>query len=135
LKLNSLMPPVFLAAGILKGIHHGFFQSHSFQMREMEAALHYFVDLDAEIFRSRHIFDEFLQCIQIFQIVAAEHFPAHEAIEIDQVANHTCILIDWPADRDFEKIVMAMSVGIVAFAINFTVFFVGQVGAVKPVRG
>jgi hypothetical protein len=32
---------------IFEGIQHGFFDPHSFQMRESEAALHYFVDVNA----------------------------------------------------------------------------------------
>ena len=50
-------------------------------MRVVEAALHYFVDLDAEIFRGGHLFGEFFHRIQVLVAVAGEHFPFDEAID------------------------------------------------------
>ena len=58
-------------------------------MRVEEAALHYFVDLDAKIFRGRHFLGEFWERIQILVAIAAEHFPFDEFVEIGEVAHHS----------------------------------------------
>jgi len=104
-------------------------------MRFAEAALQYFKDFDAEILRGGHSLSEFLQRIQILQVIAREHFSFDETVEIDEIADHTGALVNWAADGDFEKIVMPMSIRIVAFAKGYTIFFIGHVGAVQPVRG
>ena len=83
-------------------------------MRVAEATLHYFVNLNAEIFRSRHFLGEFLQGVQIFVIEAGEHFPFDEAVEIGEVADHAGFLIDRAADGYFDDVVVAVSIGIVA---------------------
>ena len=100
-----------------------------------ERALQYFKDLDAEIFRSRHGFREFLQGIQIFQVVAGEHFLLHALIEIDQVADHTRALIDLAADCYLEHVIVAVSVGIIALAVGRLVFAGGHLLVVQAVRG
>ncbi len=101
----------------------------------VKATLQYFENLDAEIFRGGHSLGEFLQRIQILEVVAGEHFPFDEAVEIDEVADHAGALVDRAADRDFEGVVVAVSVRIVAFAIGGAVLVVGHLCAVQAVRG
>jgi hypothetical protein len=130
-----VLSPRFVPAGVLEGVHHGFFESYPFKMRLLKAALQYFEDLDGEIFRGGHFLGEFLQGIQILQIVAGEHFPFDEAVEIDEVADHAGGGIDGAADGDFEGVVVTVSVRVVAFAVSGDVFFGGHVGAMQAVRG
>ena len=92
-------------------------------MRVGEATLHYFVNLDAEIFRGGHFVGEFLQGVQILVVEAGEHFPFDEAVEIDQVADHAGLFVDRAADGDFDDVVVAVSVGIVAFAVGVLILF------------
>ena len=63
-------------------------------MRVGKAALQYFEDFDAQIFRSGHKCGEFLQRIQILQIIARDHFPFDKTIEIDEVADHAGAVVD-----------------------------------------
>src|SRR5579863_8366369 len=92
-------------------------------MSVRERPLQYFEDLDAQIFRSGHSFREFLQGIQILKVIAQEHFPLHALIEIDEIAYHSRALINWAADADFEPVIVAVSVRIIAFAIGSQVLF------------
>src|SRR5438552_17363852 len=73
------------ASGVLERIHHRLFQSYFLQMRMREAALQYFEDLNAQVFRGRHILGEFFQRIQVRQVVAGEHFPLDKAVEVHQI--------------------------------------------------
>src|SRR5208282_1817212 len=124
----------FGRADILEGVHHGLFESYSFKMRLLKATLQYFEDFDGEIFRGGHKLGEFLHRIQILQVIAGEHFPFDESIEIDQVADHAGSGIDRAADRDFEVVVVAVPVGVVAFSVGGKILGSGHVGAVQAVR-
>jgi hypothetical protein len=122
-------------SSVFERIQHSFFDPHSFQMRFVEATLQYFEDLDSKIFRGGHGLGEFFQGIQILKVETKEHFPFDEAVEIDEVADHASSLIDLAAHRDFERVVVAMSVGVVALAVGREIFGRRHVGAVEPVRG
>jgi hypothetical protein len=104
-------------------------------MRQVEAALHYFVNLDAEIFRSGDFVGELRQHVQVLMIEAGEHFPSDKAVKIGEIADHPSSLVDRAADRDFDGVVVAVTVGIVALAVSRVVFFLRHRFAVKTVRG
>ena len=87
-----------------------------------EATLHNFVDRDAQIFRGRNLLREFWEEIQVLVIVTLEGMAVHEAIEIGQIADHSGLVIDPPADGDFDHVVVPVSVGIIALAIGRAVF-------------
>ena len=57
-------------------------------MRVMEAALQYFIDLDAEIFVVGTFSANSCRVFKFSMIVAGEHFPFDETVEIDQIADH-----------------------------------------------
>ncbi len=101
----------------------------------MEAALHYFVDADAEVFGGRDFFGEFRQRVQILMVVAGEHFPFDKAIEIDQIADHAGLFVDWAAYGDLERVVVSVAVGVVAFAVDGLIFGFGHGIAVQTMRG
>ena len=122
-------------ARVLEGIHHGLFESHPFKMRQSEAALQYFEDLNREIFRGGHKLVKFLHRIQILQVIPREHFPFDDAVEIDQIADHARALVHRAADGHFERVIVAVPVRVVAFAIGGEILFGGHLGAVQAVRG
>src|SRR5579863_9363928 len=128
------LAPWFIGARVLEGVHHGFFESYSFKMRLLEAALQYFVDLDREVFRGGYEFGEFLQGIQVLQVIAGEHFPFNKTVEIDEVADHAGAGVDRAADGDFEGVVVAVAVRVVALAVGGDVFLGGHLRAVQAVR-
>jgi hypothetical protein len=103
-------------------------------MRVEEATLHYFVDLNTEIFRGGHFLGEFFHRIQILVIEAREHFPFDEAVEIGEVADHSGSLIDLAADGYFEDVVVSVTVGIVALSVDRLILGVGHRFAVEAVR-
>ena len=88
-----------------------------------------------EIFRSRHFISELWQQIQILMIEAVDNFPLTATIQIDQVADHPGLRIDLPAHRDFDRVVMAVPVGVIALPIHRLVLFIGERVAVQSVRG
>ena len=104
-------------------------------MSFLEAALHYFVDRDAEVLSGGNGLRKLRNQVQILMIVALEYLAMHEAVEVDQIADHARLIIDGPTHRDFDHVVVAVSVGIVALAIDRAVFFFGKLLAVQAVRG
>jgi hypothetical protein len=104
-------------------------------MRFSEAALQYFEYLDTEVFCGRHDLGEFLQHIQILQVVAGDHFPFDNSVEIKQVADHSGLIVDLAAYGDFKSVVVAVSVGIVAFTVGGLIFVGGHARTVQAVRG
>ncbi len=51
-------------------------------------------------------------------IEALENFAFHEAIQIDEIADHAGLVVHLPAHRDFQRVVVAVSIRIVAFAVG-----------------
>ena len=49
---------------------------------KLKAALQYFVDLHAQIFRGGHAAAEFRQRVQVHVLVARQDFALHEAVEV-----------------------------------------------------
>ncbi|MCU1304774.1 MAG: hypothetical protein JWQ87_5058 [Candidatus Sulfotelmatobacter sp.] len=104
-------------------------------MREVEAAVHYFVDLDTEVLGGGNLLGEFRQHVQVFVAVAGKDFPFDEAIEIGEIADHAGVLVDGAADRHFDSVVVAVSVGVVALAVGGLILFWRHRFAVQAVRG
>ena len=67
-----------------------------------KATLHNIVDCDAQVLRGRHLLRELRQKIQILVVVAFQDLAVHEAIQINQIANHTGLVIDRPTDGDLD---------------------------------
>src|ERR1700680_913918 len=100
-----------------------------------KAALQYFEDLHGEIFRGGYELGEFLQRIQIREVVAREHFLFDETVESDEVADHAVALSDRAANSDLESVVVAVTMRVVALAVGGAVFFGGHFRAVQAVGG
>ena len=63
-----------------------------------------------------------------------EDFAVHDFFELFQIDDETGAGIDFSFDRDFESVVVAVAVGVVALAEDATVFFRREVGIVIVVR-
>ena len=127
--LNShadLISPVF------ERIHHGLFKPYLFKMSMAEAALQNIVDDHAQVFRGRDSCRKIRQSIQVLMIEAFENFAVHKAVQISQIANHAGALIDRTANRDFERVVVAVPVGIVALAVRRRIFCIRHGLAMQP---
>jgi len=103
-------------------------------MRVMEAALHYFVNLDAEIFGGGDFLGELREHIQIFVAETGQHFPFDKTIQIAQVADHAGLFIDRAAHCHFDGVIVAVTEGIVAFAVGRLILFFRHGIAVKTMR-
>ncbi len=132
--ISARLSSWFHGARVLEGIHHGLFESHSIQMRQWEAALQFFEDLDGKIFRGGHKLAKFLHGIQVLQVITREHFPFDDAVEIHQIADHARGLVDRAADGHLERVIVAVPVRVVAFAVSGKIFFGGHVRTMQPVR-
>src|ERR1035438_412552 len=68
-------------------------------------------------------------------IVAIEDLISHETVEVDEVADHSGLSADLSADCDFDRVVVAVSVRIIALAIRGAVFGLRHLVAMQAVRG
>ena len=57
-----------------------------------------------------------------------------EPIEINQITDHAGLVVDPTADGDFDRVVVPMSVGVIAFSVGVAVFFLGHFVAVQAMR-
>ena len=71
--------------------------------------------------------------VQMLVIKAVQHFFLDNLHQLSQVHDHPGLGSDSTADRDFELIVMAVAVQVIALAENGSVFFLGQRSAVEAV--
>ena len=104
-------------------------------MRVPKTALQYFENRDAEIFSGGHGLSEFSHDIQILEMKVGEHFPFHKAVEIGEIANHAGALVNGAADGDFQSVIVAVTVRIVALAVDSAVFVGRHLCTVQPMRG
>ena len=65
---------------------------------------------------------------------AFDDFFLHEAIQINQVADHARFRIDGPAYGHLQLIVVPVAVRVIALAIGFAVPLVGHVAGVQAMR-
>ena len=64
-----------------------------------------------------------------------EHFVVHHFFELLEIDDEAGAGIDFAFHRDFESVVMAVAVGVIALAENAAVLFRSEVGIVVVVRG
>ena len=100
-----------------------------------EATLQNIVDHGAQVLRGGNSFGKLRKQIEVLAIKPFDDLRVHEAIQLDQVANHARTFIHRPADCDLQPVVMAVSVGIIAFAISGRVLRGRHAVAVQAVRG
>jgi hypothetical protein len=103
-------------------------------MSRREASLHNFVDCDAQIFGSWNLLLELGKHIQILMVVAFDDLRVDEAIQINKIAHHAGLIIDSSADGDFDHVVVAVAVWIIALAVDVAIFLLRHFVAMEAVR-
>src|SRR5437660_1637594 len=131
--LRTLLPQ-FHSSRVLKRIHQGLFQSHLFQMCVAESALQNIVDLLTQVLGSRYGSRKPWQRVQVLVIKALQDLALDELIQIDQIADHAGALIHRPANRDFERVAVTVSMGVVALAEDALVFVRRELRVVVVMR-
>src|SRR5215469_3900775 len=71
-------------------IHHRLFHPDSLQMSVAETSAQNFVNDNTQILGSRNLSCEFRQRIQVLMAKAFDDLAVHEAVEINQIADHPC---------------------------------------------
>ena len=92
-------------------------------------------DDTAKVLRCGDGIGEFRAHIEVFQIEPGEDFAVHTIIQIDQIADHARTLAYRAANRDFQDVVMPVSVWVIALAVHLAILRVRHLLAMQPVRG
>src|ERR1035438_6721051 len=79
-----------------------------------------------EIFRGRHECREVSKHIEVLMIEAIKNRVAHGFIEINQIANHSCFCADLTTHCHGQRVVMSVSIRIVALAVSCAVLLVSK---------
>ena len=103
-------------------------------MRVGEAALHYFVDLDAEVFGGGDFASEGIYFfVKIAPSKRRQNLLFGETIQRCQVDRAPCNGVHRAAHQQLYFIVMAVTMRIIALAIKSAVFRIAQGRGVEPV--
>jgi hypothetical protein len=111
-------------SGILKKIVPRLLHPHSFQVSLDKVLRKQVVNGDTQIFGGGHLVGEALIKIQVGVIKAVEDDFAYATVEIGQVTDHAGHRIHLSADRNFQHIVVAVTMGIAALAVDFAVLVI-----------
>jgi hypothetical protein len=60
-----------------------------------------------------------------------DHFAIHKPVQVAQIRNHSGGRIDRAGNRDFDDVVVSVSIRIVALAIDALIFFIAELRAVQ----
>ena len=63
-----------------------------------------------------------------------DHPFAHKSVQVGNICDHPGCGIDFTGKAHFNRVIVAMTVRIVAFAINAAIFFFTEFRAVKTMR-
>src|SRR3954452_18248935 len=100
-----------------------------------ESTLQNIVNGGAQVLGCGNQFGELGKRIEVLVIKDLEDFAFHEAVEVEEIADHTGLRLDVAADRDLESVVVAVSIRIVAFAVGDGVFRIGHAIAMQTMGG
>jgi hypothetical protein len=103
-------------------------------MRSPEGLFQNVIDRDTENLRGRHLAAKLVEGVEIGVIEAIKNLTPDTVVDVDEIANHSGLRIDLSAYGHFHKIIMAMTVRIVAFAVHFAVFCLAEIVAVEAMR-
>ena len=93
------------------------------------------LNADCEVFRSGNHVTEFLKLIQILVVEAVQDFARNYRVKPAEIADHPSLGRDGAADSDFKKVVVAVSVRMVAFSIGLTIGRVAERSMSMRARG
>jgi hypothetical protein len=120
---------------ILEKIVPRLFHPHSFKISVNKVLREQVVNGYAEIFRGGHLIREALIKIQVGVVKAVDHVLLYATVQVGQIANHPGNRIHAAADCHLYYIVMPVTVGIAAFAVDRAIFFLAVSLRVQTMRG
>ena len=106
---------------VFEGIVDRLFDADTFKMSGQVNLAQDLLHTNGEIFRGGYDCGEILKLVQILMIEAGEDFAGDGRIERREVADHARIGRDGAADRDLQKVIVSVSMGIVALAVGLKV--------------
>jgi hypothetical protein len=111
--------------GVFKRIVAGFLDSDALELcagESLEDSEYFY----RKVFRGRHDVVEFVERVEIHVIEAIEEICLRERIEGAEVANHACSFVDRARDGDFDNVIVAVPVGVIALAEDGAVLLGGE---------
>src|SRR5215469_12667457 len=106
------------------------------QTRAFELSFEALPNGDCQILSCRNLREEFGNfLVKEPMIHSVEDFPMHDLLELLEIDDEPGTLINLPLHRNFERVVMAMSIRIIALAEQVLVLFRGEDRIVVIVRG
>src|SRR6266568_7400805 len=103
-------------------------------MSRMEAALQNLVDFGAQVLSGRHRIAKLIQAIQVGDPETLQDVAIHEHVQAGKIADHSAAGIHLTANGYLQSVVVPVTVGIVALAVNFLVLLRRKLIAVQAMR-
>src|SRR5581483_4402517 len=104
------------------------------QMSGAEAAMQNVINLSTQVFCRGNVSFELRAKVQILVVEALQHLSFDKMIEIHKIADHSRARIYLAADGYFKRVVMTVTIGIIALAVRAAIFLLRQLLAVQAVR-
>src|SRR5438876_12124970 len=103
-------------------------------MSRMEAALQNLVDFGAQVLGSRNHIAKLIQAIQVGDTETLQDGAIHKRVQSGKIADHSGTGIHLTANGYLQGVVVPVTVGVVAFAVNFLVLLWRKLIAVQAMR-
>src|SRR5689334_13918429 len=103
-------------------------------MCQGKLALQNIIDNRAKIFRGWYRIPKLSAGVQILDIKAFEDVAPDALVKIDEIADHACVSVHLTADGDFKRVIMPVTVRVVAFAVGCPIFFGRHLLAMQAMR-
>ena len=114
----------------------GFIDADAVQLCFLELRFQALPDCDCQIFRGRNLSEKFRDLLVEEAVVhGVEHFVVHHFLELLEIDDETRVGIDLALYRDFQRVVVAVPVRVVALSEDAAILFGRKVGIVIIVRG
>src|SRR3954470_20061997 len=122
------------SAGILKRIVACLFDPYLFKMSVAEAALQQIEDNNCKVFSRRNNVAEFRRSIQILVVETLENLRLHMSVKIDKIAYHAGRRIDFSADRDLDRVIVAVPMWVIALPVDRSILLFAERIVVEAMR-
>jgi hypothetical protein len=124
----------WIISGVLKTVVGRFLHAHALKFR-FGKRFQPSKNLDAQIFRRGNRTAKHLNVfIERLVVERLKNFAFNEAIKIREIRNHSGGGIDFPRNKDFQNIIVPMSVRIIAFSVDEAVLFLAERRVVQAMR-
>ena len=119
---------------VFERIVAGFFDADAGEFgtgKALEDAVHFY----RKVFRGRDKSAEDVERIEVHEVKTVEQICLCECIELAEVADHAGDVVDGSGESDFDDVVMAVAVWVVAFAVGGAILVGGEGVGVQAVGG